>query len=157
MCLNRRYAEALYLLDAWHGCALDRWLPITMGCYPSGHLPEVEGRIAAMKSAPIIMLAEIQRTKLFATPREVDKPPEVAGPMVPRISLYLAEISARLPLRLRGSGSGQVRFHSWVWASRKHGGPRLFDPTPASVHILFLKQDSGDHSQSTGVSLPQPQ
>lgn len=109
---------------------------------PVIHAKEEE-RIAAMRSAPIIILAEIQHANLFGRPRDVEKPPEVAGPMVPRIPLHLAYISAKVLRTLRGPDSGHVEFYSWVWASGKHGGPRLFHPNPGSVHILFLKGDAG--------------
>src|SRR5205823_2619472 len=100
---------------------------------------ENEERITAMKSAPTIILAEIQTTKLFDDkPREVDKPSSIGGPMAPRIPLYLAEMSAKVLVNLRGSEPAIVKFYSWVWASGKHGGSRLFDPSPRSVHILFL-------------------
>lgn len=95
-----------------------------------------------MKSAPTIIVAEIQRAKLFSKPREVEKPATIGGPMVPRIPLYLAEMSAKVLLSLRGSETGQIKFYSWVWASGKHGGSRLFHVYPGSIHVLFLKNDS---------------
>jgi hypothetical protein len=104
---------------------------------------EGDGRIAAIKSAPTILLVEIQHTKLFTKPREVEKPPTIGGPMVPRIPLYLAEISAKVLRTMRGAETGHIKFYSWVWASGKHGGPRLFHPLPGSIHVLFLKEDSG--------------
>lgn len=89
-----------------------------------------------MKSAPSIIVAEIQDAKFASNePRQVDKPPGIGGPMVPRIPLYLARMSARVLLTLRGTGTTRVQFYSWVWASGKHGGPRLF-------HVLFLRNDS---------------
>ncbi len=63
--------------------------------------------------------------------------------MAPSIPLYLAEISATVLLTLRGAEIRQVRFYSWVWASGKHGGPRLFKPFAGSVHVLYLTKDSG--------------
>jgi hypothetical protein len=104
---------------------------------------EGDGRIAAIKSAPTILLVEIQHTKLFTKPLEVEKPPTIGGPMVPRIPLYLAEISAKVLRTMRGGETGHIKFYSWVWASGKHGGPRLFHPLPGSAHVLFLKKDSG--------------
>jgi hypothetical protein len=103
-----------------------------------------EDRIAAMRSAPIIVLAEVEDVKLaFDRPREVEKPPDVGGPMVTRIPLYLARISGKTLLNLRGSETSHVEFYSWFWASGKHGGPRLFDPSLGSHHILFLTDDTG--------------
>jgi len=64
---------------------------------------EGDGRIAAIKSAPTILLVEIQHTKLFTKPLEVEKPPTIGGPMVPRIPLYLAEISAKVLRTMRGA------------------------------------------------------
>ena len=101
-------------------------------------------RAAAMKSAPIIVIAEIQIAGLTSRqPKEVEKPEGIGGPMVPRIPLYLAKISAKPLLTVRGTQSKSIEFYSWVWASGKHGGPRLFHADPHSVHILFLKNDSG--------------
>jgi len=102
-----------------------------------------EDKLAAMKSASVIVLAQVQDIALFSEAREVEKPPEVGGPMVPVIPLYLAKISAKPLLNIRGDATGIVEFCSWVWASGKHGGARLFNPTPPSVHVLFLKDDSG--------------
>jgi hypothetical protein len=63
--------------------------------------------------------------------------------MLPAIPLHLAKISAKPLLYLRGSETANIEFYSWVWASGKHGGPRLFHPTPGSFHVLFAKLDSG--------------
>ena len=63
--------------------------------------------------------------------------------MMPRIPLYLAKISAKVLLTLRGSLPDEIQFYSWVWSSGKHGGPRLFQPSPGSLHILFLHDESG--------------
>jgi hypothetical protein len=63
--------------------------------------------------------------------------------MVPSIPLYLAKMSAKVLLTLRGSETNRTQFYSWVWASGKHGGPRLFHPSPGSIHILFLRNESG--------------
>jgi len=100
-------------------------------------------KIAALSSAPIIVLARIQDTNLFGKPREVEKTPEVAGPLLPRIPLHLAMISTKVLLTLRGPDRPELEFYTWVWASEKHGGPRLFHCGPGSVHILFLREDSG--------------
>jgi hypothetical protein len=102
-----------------------------------------EQKTTAMRTAPLIFVAKIQDTDVHGEPRQVEKPASVGGPMVPTIPLYLARISAKPLLFLRGSGSDLVEFYSWVWASGKHGGPRLFHPTPDSFHILFVMADSG--------------
>ena len=63
--------------------------------------------------------------------------------MIPVIPLHLAKITAKPLLSIRGTATGPVEFYSWIWASGKHGGPRLFSATPDSVHVLFLTRDSG--------------
>jgi hypothetical protein len=101
-------------------------------------------RAAAMRSAPVVVIAEIQSASLVSKrPKEVEKPEGIGGPMVPRIPLYLAKIAAKGLLTLRGPESKNVQFYSWVWASGKHGGPRLFHLDAGSVHALFLKNDAG--------------
>jgi hypothetical protein len=102
-----------------------------------------EQKAAAMRSASLVVLAEIQAVEVFDKPRGVEKPPEVGGPMIPVIPLQLARISAEPLLTLDGIANERVEFYSWVWASGKHGGPRLFNPTPGSVHVLFLMRESG--------------
>jgi hypothetical protein len=102
-----------------------------------------EQKTTAMRSASIVVLAEIQEVEVFDKPRVVEKPAAVGGPMVPTIPLHLARISAKRLLTIRGNGTGPLDFYSWVWASGKHGGPRLFHATPDSVHVLFLNYDSG--------------
>ena len=97
----------------------------------------------AMRSAPAILLVKITTVKLPGDMRTVVKPPEVGGPMTPTIPLYLARIRADVLLKLRGSLGSSVEFYSWVWASGKHGGPRLFNPAPGSTHVVFLRQDGG--------------
>jgi len=101
-----------------------------------------QDRIAAMKSAPMIVVAEVEDTNVFARPRSVQKPMEIGGPIASNIPLHLAQVSAKVLLTLRGSEVSRMQFYSWVWASGKHGGPRLFSPSPGSVHTLFLKEDS---------------
>lgn len=97
-----------------------------------------------MKSAPLIVVAEIQSASLVSTqPREVNKPDTIGGPMVLKIPLHLAKIAARVLLRVRGSAPDEIEFYSWVWASGKHGGPRLFQVNTGTVHVLFLRHDSG--------------
>ena len=63
--------------------------------------------------------------------------------MMPKIPLCLAKISAKVLLPLRGLVPGHIQFYSWVWVSGKHGGPRLFHPSPGSVHVLVLGGESG--------------
>ena len=96
-----------------------------------------------MQSAPIIVVAEIQAVWLDERPRDVEKPPEIGGPMTPRIPLVLAKISANVVLELRGSVPAHFEFYSWLWAGGSHGGPRLFNPQQKSLHVLFLRNDSG--------------
>ena len=99
-------------------------------------------RIAAMRAAPIIVVAEIQNRTIFSKPGDVAVPSAV-NPMVPSIPLNLAEISAKVLLTVRGSETSHIQFYSWVWASGKHGGRRLFHSSPESIHVLFLKEESG--------------
>lgn len=102
-----------------------------------------EDKAAAMISAPVIIIAEVQDAKLYNRPREVEKPPEVGGPMMPRIPLDLAKVSANVLLTLRGPETTHVQFYSWIWASGSHGGPRIFSPSPGLVRILFLEEKAG--------------
>lgn len=97
----------------------------------------------AMRSAPVILLVKITTVKLPGDLRTVARPAEVGGPMTPAIPSYLARVEADVLLKLRGSVGSSVGFYSWVWASGKHGGPRLFHPTPGSSHVIFLRQDGG--------------
>ena len=94
----------------------------------------------AMKSAPTILLVKIASAKLI-TYRMVEKPPEVGGPMVPRIPLHLARIQGDVLLAVRGTVSNSVEFYSWIWASGSHGGPRLFHPYPGTYHVVFLRNE----------------
>ncbi len=96
-----------------------------------------------MRNAPLVLLAEMQSVVLLGGPREVPKPDGMGGPMLPQIPLYLAKMSARVLLPLRGTQTDTITFYSWVWASGTHGGPRLFDAGKGSIHILFLKPESG--------------
>ena len=63
--------------------------------------------------------------------------------MTAAIPLFLARITAKVLVNIRGKQSQNVEFYSWVWASGTHGGPRLFRTSLGSVHILFLKTESG--------------
>ena len=96
-----------------------------------------------MRSAPEILLVKISAAKLTGDTRTVAKPAEVGGPMTPTSPLYLARIRADILLKLQGSVGRSIEFYSWVWASGKHGGPRLFSPTPGSSHVIFLRLHSG--------------
>jgi len=91
----------------------------------------------------LVLVAEIQDVTVSGQPKEVEKPLGIGGPMVPRIPLQLAKISARTLLTLRGTDKRVIDLYSWFYAAGKHGGPRLFHPGKRSVHILFLKEDSG--------------
>jgi hypothetical protein len=101
-----------------------------------------EQKMAAMRSASLIFVVKIQSMDLYSEPRQVEKP-AAGGPMIPMIPLHLARISAKPLLFLHGRTTGPSEFYSWVWASGKHGGARLFHPTPDSVHVLFLTTDAG--------------
>ena len=94
-----------------------------------------------MAAAPIIVIAQVHDVIVSDEFREVDKPAEIGGPMVPQIRLYPTSMSATVLATLRGPHLGQIKIKAWVWASGKHGGPRLFSPAPGSVHVLFLKSD----------------
>jgi hypothetical protein len=107
-------------------------------------------RITAMKSAPIIVVAEIQHARLLpGKPLDVEKPPGIGGPVAPRIPLDLAEVSAKVHLTLQGSEMNDVEFYTWVYHFGKHGGPRLFHPQPGSFHIMFLQRES-DYFHTVG-------
>jgi hypothetical protein len=96
-----------------------------------------------MTSAQIIVLAEIEDTKLISGARMVEKPPDTAGPQAPAIPLHLARIVAKSLLTLRGEDLQRFTFYAWIWASGTHGGPRLFHPTPGRDRILFLRREDG--------------
>ncbi len=122
---------------------------VVSGCRSPRHqvIPTIydsQDRIGAMKSAPIVVRAEIQKAKLLpGGPLDVEKPLDIAGPMAPRIPLYLAEMSATVVLTMRGAALHKPNFYSWVWHSGSHGGPRLFHPDQGSFHILFLRRVAG--------------
>jgi hypothetical protein len=101
-----------------------------------------EDAAMAMKAAQIVALVEISEVELTGDMRLVDKPPEMGGPMVPVITLYLARIHARNVLALRGLDDKEFEFYSWVWASGTHGGPRLFHPLPGTFHVIFLRREA---------------
>jgi len=97
----------------------------------------------AMNAAPLILVIETTDVVVPGDMRIVPKPPEVGGPHVPEIPLHLARFRAKVLLAVRGSSGPEVEFYSWVWASGKHGGPRLFNASPGVHHVLFLRQDKG--------------
>jgi hypothetical protein len=103
-----------------------------------------DDRIVAMKAAPIVIVAEMGRAKLLpGKPRAVEKPPGIGGPDAPEVLLDLAEISAKVRLTLRGPEMNGFVFYTWVYHFGKHGGPRLFHPNLGSIHVMFLKRESG--------------
>jgi hypothetical protein len=123
---------------------------VTVGCHSAldAIVPVIpatdSARAAAMKSAPVVVIAEIQSASFASNgPREVEKPEGIGGPMVPRILLYPAKAIATVLLTLRGDEKKSIEFFSWVWASGKHGGSRLFSLDKGSIHVLFLKNDPG--------------
>jgi hypothetical protein len=123
---------------------------VTAGCHSAQDaivplIPKTgSARAAAMKSAPVIVIAQIQSASLTSKrPREVEKPDGIGGPPGPSIPLCLAKITARVMLTVQGAESKSIEFYSWVWASGTHGGPRLFHTYTGSVHFLFLKYDAG--------------
>jgi hypothetical protein len=61
---------------------------------------------------------------------------------MPAIPLHLSRIHAEVLLTLRGPAEQRkVEFYSWVWASGKHGGPRLFQPNEGGLRVLFLRDE----------------
>lgn len=102
---------------------------------------------AAMRNAPLILLVRIADVRTTGDVRSVAKPPEVGGPDQPTIPLHLARINADVLLTVRDTmrepARTTVQFHSWVWASGKHGGPRLFHPDPGGIRVVFLREEGG--------------
>lgn len=115
--------------------------PPALALRPVIYALDAEGALA-MRSAPVILVIEITKAALTGDMRVVAKPPGTAGPDTPTIPLYLARIRAKVLLTLRGPVRTKVEFYSWVWASGKHGGSRLFNPLPGSNHVIFLQQES---------------
>ncbi len=74
--------------------------------------------------------------------RNVAKP-RVGGPMVPAIPLFLARINADVLITVQGQTRTAVEFYSWIWASGSHGGPRLFQPRPGAIRVVFLRDEGG--------------
>lgn len=102
-----------------------------------------EDKYQAMKSAPIIVLAEVLNAGSASDVRNVEKPSGIGGPMSPTIPVMLMRVSARIVLSLRGNERGEIQFYSWRFAGPMHGGPRLFHVSPGSHHILFLRREGG--------------
>jgi len=97
----------------------------------------------AMRSAPVILLVKITGAKMTGDVRNVAKPPQVGGPMVPAIPLYFARINADVLITVQGQTRTAVEFYSWIWASGSHGGPRLFRPNPGAIRVVFLRDEGG--------------
>jgi len=96
-----------------------------------------------MKSAPVIVIAEVLDYKLISGPRQVERPSDALNPRASIIPLHLARMSANVLFSLRGGVKGKFEFYSWVWASGNHGGARLFSPNPGYIHTLFLHFEGG--------------
>jgi hypothetical protein len=108
-----------------------------------------EDATRAVQSAPVILVIETTAYSLTGDMRLVDKPSEVGGPNQPAIPLHLARIQAKVLLPIRGFDAANVEFYSWVWASGKHGGARLFKPYPEYTHVVFLRRD-GEYLHTVG-------
>ena len=96
-----------------------------------------------MKSAPVIVITEVLDYKLISGPHQVESPGDALNPRSSIIPLHLARMSANVLFSLRGGVQGKFEFYSWVWASGKHGGYRLFRPFPGYIHLLFLHVEGG--------------
>lgn len=96
-------------------------------------------KYAAMKAAPVVLVAEYERMDLSPVRRTVEITPGVNAP------LNLARIEAKVLLTLRGTvrNKDKVEFHSWLWNAGKHGGQRLFRPRPGAVSVVFLREEGG--------------
>src|SRR5579872_4464160 len=68
----------------------------------------------AMSSAPVILFVNITRVKMTGDVRNVAKPPQVGGPMVPAIPLHLARINAEVLITVQGQTRTAVEFYSWI-------------------------------------------
>ncbi len=100
-------------------------------------------RYQAMKSAPVVVIAEVTSYKLISGFRQVARPPNPLVRAGSKVPLRLAQISANVLLPLRGHTGGPIEFYSWVWASGMHGGGRLFNYQPGYIHVLFLRWEGG--------------
>lgn len=104
---------------------------------------------ARMRSAPIIVVAEIEETWQIIATRDIAKPSQEFEPVTRTIPLELVRTRAKVPLVLRGTAPSQITFYSWTWAGGKHGGLRLFRSNPGTAHLLFLKQE-GPYLRTVG-------
>lgn len=102
-----------------------------------------------MRAARDVLLVQIAGSRVVSGPRTTDKPVELAGPASLAIPLHLARVRAEVLLSLRGGRTGTVGFYTWVWASGKHGGPRLFSVDPGSCKLVLLVPD-GPFLRSVG-------
>lgn len=101
-------------------------------------------RERAMRSASRIVVAEILQSRIVGGPRNLVRLGNTASsPADVEISLYLAKLSIKPLLTLRGEHEGVKEIYGWIWNSGKHGGSRLFQPTPGTVHIFFLTTTAG--------------
>jgi hypothetical protein len=130
-------------------------LGVTTSCHsPARSLEPIlharpEDRYPSMRAATDVLLVKILHSALVSGPRDTPKPAELGGPATPTIPLHLARVRAQVLLSLRGGRTGTVGFYSWVWASGKHGGPRLFSAIPGDCHIVLLRRD-GPFLRSVG-------
>jgi hypothetical protein len=102
-----------------------------------------EDKYRAMTSAQVIVLAEIEDTKLLGDTQTLEMHQNFTGPMTFMIPLSLARIPAKALLTLRGDDHRRIQFYSWIWNAGSHSGSRLFHTTPGSNHILFLRYEGG--------------
>lgn len=102
-----------------------------------------EERYEAMKSAPEIIVGKITNLRVVGFAPKVPKPPDVGGPFTTTIPMYLVQAWANVLTTLRGEAHNTVEFYFWAYALGTHGGSRLFDPSPGTNHLLFLRVDAG--------------
>lgn len=98
---------------------------------------------SAMRNAPLILVVRISDLRMTGDVTRVAKPPQVGGPNIPVIALYLARIRAEVLLEVQGTAPANVEFYSWIWNSGSHGGPRLFHPYPDRIRAVFLRSEDG--------------
>ena len=94
-----------------------------------------------MRAATDVLLVKIAQSTIVSGPRDTPLPVEAGPPATATIPLRLSRVRAQVLISLRGGRTGAVGFYSWVWASGKHGGPRLFLPIPGDCHIVLLRRD----------------
>jgi hypothetical protein len=115
---------------------------IALTLRPIIHASEEE-RYEAMRSAPVIVIGQLGNLQVIGFTPKVPKPSGIGGPNIPSIPMYLIQQTARVLATLRGEGRDTVEFYYWTYAIGKHGGPRLFNASPGSGHVLFLKEEGG--------------